>query len=133
MKTPTHQDVTQRAYHIWEEYGRPEGRETEIWLKAEQQLTAECCGSISDSEDQKSERTVGESKGASALATRVKEETAAESAVEYLISPPISQDAAIKAALQKKEARAPQHAVKSAPHSSPAETGKPLWSQPHSS
>jgi hypothetical protein len=33
---------------------------------------------------------------------------------------------------QRHEARAPIKARKSAPKTKPAETGKPLWSQPHS-
>ncbi|CAM2930097.1 DUF2934 domain-containing protein [Rariglobus hedericola] len=36
------------------------------------------------------------------------------------------------AASQRKEALAPKRPTKSAPKSQPAETGKPLWSQPHS-
>jgi hypothetical protein len=30
--------VRERAYRIWEEQGRPEGRETDHWLEAERQL-----------------------------------------------------------------------------------------------
>jgi hypothetical protein len=36
------------------------------------------------------------------------------------------------AATRRKEALAPQRPTKSAPKPQPAETGKPLWSQPHS-
>jgi hypothetical protein len=36
------------------------------------------------------------------------------------------------AATQRKESLAPQRPTKSAPKPVPAETGKPLWSQPHS-
>jgi hypothetical protein len=41
MNSPTHEAVTQRAQQIWQNYGRPSGRDTEIWLEAERQLTAE--------------------------------------------------------------------------------------------
>lgn len=40
---------------------------------------------------------------------------------------------AVQAAQQKKSARAPKVAVKSAPKVSPAPPGKPLWNRPHSS
>jgi hypothetical protein len=35
---PTHEDISQRATSIWQSYGQPEGRDTEIWLEAERQL-----------------------------------------------------------------------------------------------
>ncbi|MET0261494.1 MAG: hypothetical protein ABW223_01255 [Rariglobus sp.] len=41
--------------------------------------------------------------------------------------------AAAKAEQQKKDARAPQTPSKVAPKAQPAETGKPVWSKPHSS
>jgi hypothetical protein len=31
--------VEQRAYELWEADGRPEGRELEFWLKAEQEIS----------------------------------------------------------------------------------------------
>lgn len=132
MNTPTREEVAQRAYQIWEESGRPDGRETEFWLKAEQQLNEPSLGSHSSSQDQSSARTAPESRGASILAERMKEEMAAESAIEFNISPAVSQDAAIKAALQKKEARAPKRSSKTAPQSAPPESGKPLWNKARS-
>lgn len=33
-----HEQVAQRAYRIWEEAGRPEGRDVEHWLSAESEL-----------------------------------------------------------------------------------------------
>lgn len=35
---PTHEDITLRAILLWQNYGQPEGRDTEIWLEAERQL-----------------------------------------------------------------------------------------------
>lgn len=35
------QHVRQRAYHLWEGDGRPEGRETDYWFSAMEQLLAE--------------------------------------------------------------------------------------------
>jgi hypothetical protein len=32
------QRITERARQLWEEDGRPEGRDTEYWLKAENEL-----------------------------------------------------------------------------------------------
>ena len=136
MKThsPTHDDIAQRAQEIWQRYGSPEGRDTEIWLEAERQLTENPEDSTeNDSVRYESPRTTSESKGAVNLADQMRSETAAESMVEHHISPAISDNAAINAALQKREARAPKLPAKSAPKSQPAETGKPLWDKPHSS
>lgn len=36
--TASQEDISQRARELWEHYGRPEGRDTEIWLEAERQL-----------------------------------------------------------------------------------------------
>jgi hypothetical protein len=35
---PLHDAIAVRAYQLWEGYGRPEGRDVEIWLEAERQL-----------------------------------------------------------------------------------------------
>ncbi|MBR0831510.1 DUF2934 domain-containing protein [Bradyrhizobium manausense] len=32
------QDVRKRAHELWEEAGKPQGREQEFWLEAERQL-----------------------------------------------------------------------------------------------
>lgn len=132
MKTHSHQDISDRAYHLWLERGRPHGRDVEFWHEAEQRLREETAGESSNGSSEKGHST-SESKGASALADRLKSETAAESAVEFHISPPVSDDEAVKAALQKKEARAPQMPTHTGPKQKPPETGKPLWNQPHSS
>ncbi|HUG12400.1 MAG TPA: DUF2934 domain-containing protein [Opitutaceae bacterium] len=119
MKTPTHNQISERAFKLWQDRGCPEGSDSEFWLEAERQL------SEGSAQDAGSERKP--------FAERAKEETAAESVVEYQISPAIPQHEAIKAAIQKEEARAPQVPTHTAPKSKPAETGKPLWSKPHSS
>lgn len=136
MKThsPTHDEIAQRAQEIWRGYGSPSGRDTEIWLEAERQLTENSENSAeSDSTQYESPRTTSESKGAVRLADQLTSETAAESIVEHHISPAIPDDDAVRAALQKKEARAPKTPTKTAPKAQPAETGKPLWDRPHSS
>jgi Iap family predicted aminopeptidase len=33
--------IRERAYHFWEQEGRPEGRHLDHWLQAEQELVAE--------------------------------------------------------------------------------------------
>ncbi len=35
---PTHEEISQRAEQIWEQYGRPTDRDEEIWFEAEKQL-----------------------------------------------------------------------------------------------
>ena len=36
--TITYEQIAQRAYEIWEREGKPEGREQEHWLLAEEEL-----------------------------------------------------------------------------------------------
>ncbi len=33
--------IRQRAHELWEKAGKPEGRETDFWLQAEREVTAE--------------------------------------------------------------------------------------------
>jgi hypothetical protein len=122
MNSPTHDDIAKRAYQLWHEYGSPADRDTETWLKAERQLTAKAATTIPAA-----------APAGGNLAERVRSETAAESVVEYQISPAIPDQEAITAARQRQSARAPQ-----APHhtglpAKPPETGKPLYARPHSS
>jgi hypothetical protein len=35
---PLHSDISQCAADLWVEYGRPEGRDVDIWLEAERRL-----------------------------------------------------------------------------------------------
>src|SRR5262245_43157484 len=80
--SPTHEATTQRAKEIWQRYGSPGGRDTEIWLEAERQLTEDSNNSPRENSTQyESPRTTSESKGAVKLADRLKSETAAESIV----------------------------------------------------
>lgn len=41
MKTPTDEEIRERAWRLWEQAGRPEGREHEFWHQAEQELLEE--------------------------------------------------------------------------------------------
>ena len=36
----SHDEISQRAQQLWENLGRPEGRDEEIWLQAERELQA---------------------------------------------------------------------------------------------
>jgi hypothetical protein len=38
---PSKQEIDARAYRLWEQAGRPEGRESEFWHLAEQELRNE--------------------------------------------------------------------------------------------
>jgi hypothetical protein len=38
-QAPTHEEVAMRAYYIWEQEGKPQGRDVEIWKLAERELT----------------------------------------------------------------------------------------------
>ncbi len=98
MHSPTHAEITRRAEKLWQDYGRPAGRDEEIWLEAERTLTAASSKSPS--------QPLGEGHSAHALVEKASE--------------------------QRKEALAPQRPTKSAPKAQPPETGKPLWSKPHS-
>jgi hypothetical protein len=37
----SHQEISERARSLWEREGRPEGRDSEIWLRAEAELKSE--------------------------------------------------------------------------------------------
>jgi len=36
----SHEDISRRAYQIWQEAGQPDGNETAYWLQAERELRA---------------------------------------------------------------------------------------------
>jgi hypothetical protein len=41
MAQPTEKEIMKRAYELWEQNGKPEGREDEFWQLAEQELRNE--------------------------------------------------------------------------------------------
>ncbi len=41
LSEPTEQDIRERAHRLWEQAGKPEGREEEFWHAAEQKLRNE--------------------------------------------------------------------------------------------
>ncbi len=155
-KGPTHEEISLRAWSLWQANGCPVGRDEEFWFDAERELTTPTAASnvpsatdgrgngnsqigrseadpkASDLKPQEgksgNQRKEGESE-----AERLKGEMASESAVEYHISPPVPDEEAIKSALQTRDARSPQRPTKQAPRPKPTESGKPLYSRPHSS
>jgi hypothetical protein len=108
MSTHSHQTISHCAYQIWQDYGCPSGCDDAIWFEAELKLTAGvgCCA-ITATPPASAPPHLGESHSDHAVAEA--------------------------ASQQRKEARAPITSHISAPKSKPAESGKPLWSQPHSS
>jgi hypothetical protein len=95
MKTdsPAHTAISHRAQKIWEAEGRPTGRDTQIWLTAEQQLAPP----------------------APTTAALLKSETAAESVVEFNLPSSTPEDDAVRAALQTPESRGTKPPGKTAP------------------
>lgn len=93
MNTPTQNAIAQQAHQLWHERGCPMDHDTEIWLEAERQL--------SGSSPRAGDRQAG-------VIERAPAEMAAESMVEYHITPAVSQQEAIQAALQQPDARAAQ-------------------------
>ena len=143
---PTEEQIAERARQIWHLRGQPAGQDTPIWLEAERQLAApaEVKNIPSATEGRGNSQTQAGQSSADPKAAdlkpstraqteRLRGEMASESEVEFQITPAPTDDEAIKAALQKREARAPIVPHTSAPHAKPPETGKPLWNKPHSS
>jgi predicted extracellular nuclease len=113
MKTNslTHGEIAERARQIWEAEGNPTGRDTEIWLNAEQQLCARMTGPA-----KQSPATAARFSQSSATAIeRLTSETAAESVVEFSLLASTPDAVAVQAALQTPESRGTQPPGKTAP------------------
>lgn len=93
INSPTQAAISQHAQKIWEAEGRPAGRDTEIWLTAEQQLSSL----------------------APNAAANLTSETAAESVVEFHLPASTPEAAAVRAALQTPESRGTPPPDKTAP------------------
>jgi hypothetical protein len=39
MQKPAEMDIVRRAYQLWEQAGKPEGRDHEFYLEAQRELT----------------------------------------------------------------------------------------------
>jgi hypothetical protein len=88
MNKPTHDEIARQAQEFWQDRGCPVGCDQATWLEAEQALTNGLPATLF------TERAVAE--------------TAAESLVEFNISPALPEQEAIQIALQKQTARAPK-------------------------
>ena len=133
LSTHSHEKTAKRAEKIWQDYGKPVGRDIEIWHEAERQIAADASITQLESESNNTYPHVIDARHSSASAEQIVAETAAESVVEYYISPAIPSRDAVNAALQKQDARAPKVSHSAPPKRAPAESGKPLWNKPHSS
>jgi len=129
----THEEVSQRAQLIWQNYGKPVGRDLEIWHEAEQQISGPAPAPDAEKASSKISLPGNKAQGSSATVEQNTAAMAAESMVEFHLSPALPDQEAIQAALQKNEARAPEVSHKAAPKRAPTESGKPLWNKPHSS
>jgi len=97
----THGEIAERARQIWESEGNPTGRDTEIWLNAEQQLSALTTGQTKET----SAAAARSFPGSATAAERLTSETAAESIVECSLPSSTSDADAVQAALQTPESR----------------------------
>lgn len=99
--TPTHEEIAKRAEEIWLERHQPTGSDLEIWLEAERQLAlrSQQADYQQNPSGQAERRVASEREVSPGPLTSA---TAAESMVEYNISPPVSDAEAVKAALPKK-------------------------------
>ena len=131
--THTHEKVSQRAQLIWQNYGRPVGRDIEIWHEAERQIGGSAPAPKTDGASPEISLPMPKAQGSFASVEQMTSDMAAESVVEFHLSPALPDREAIQAALQKNEARAPKVPHKTAPKRAPTESGKPLWNKPHSS
>jgi hypothetical protein len=135
MNKSTHDEVAQRAREIWQDLGRPAGRDAEIWLEAEQQLAARSTNPPAgvETDAREDSRPTEQSQPGSASADRGEGEVPSGNAVDRPAAPVSPEGETLKAAKQKKEGRAPKVPGKKAPKATPSATGKPLWPKPHSS
>lgn len=112
MKTNslTHGEIAERARQIWESEGNPTGRDTEIWLNAEQQLSANTTGPAKETS-----AAARSSPNSATAAERLTSETAAESVVEFSLPSSTPDADAVQAALQTPESRGTKSPGKTGP------------------
>jgi len=115
MNQPTHEEIAHKAYQLWQERGSLHGSDTEIWLEAEQML-----------KNQEAAPARGD--------TPVTATASTNTVVKAPLSPApaIPEQEKVLSELQKSAARAPKVPHHTGPKPKPAETGKPIWPQPHS-
>ncbi len=113
MPSPTHEDISAKAYQLWESRGRPEGVADETWIEAERLLN----DSGADLDAGNAEQPAAP-KPSTPIAA-------------HAIAPTPVEQKAIIAEVQKQQARAPQVPHHTGPKAQPAPPGKPVWSKAH--
>ena len=134
MKTkPSHEEVSRRAVELWKAQGAPSGRDEEIWLEAERQLSSSDAtpSPSGGAQDRGNGNSQASPTGGPSVAPDPKA-PAPNPADEKVPAMSPGQSEA-QTAQQKKSARAPKSPTKTVAKPAPAETGKPLWNKPHSS
>lgn len=118
MNKPTHEEIAQKAYALWQERGSLHGTDTEIWLEAERLLT---------------ERAAEPTAKAHEVTERLKAEASTPTTIKAPATATRPDKQTAIAEVQKAEARAPQVPHHTAPAAAkPAPPGKPIWDKPHS-
>lgn len=108
-----HDTIALQAWQLWQNRGCPDGCDVAIWLEAEQSLR--------------------DGPAAEIFSAYAYTNTTLESEGEHNLSPDLTDQQSIQAAIQRDVARAPQVPHHTGLKAKPPETGKPLWSRPHSS
>jgi hypothetical protein len=115
----THEEISRKAYALWEQRGRPDGFADGIWLDAESQLRAEARDAIP-------RQAVGPDES-----RRSSKSEGGPSIPHKAIAPTEIDHRSIVTEVQKHDARTPQVPHHTGPKPKPAETGKPVWSKAH--
>ena len=118
MNNPTHEEISQKAYALWQERGSLHGTDTEIWLEAERAL--------------REQQTPEATPEASGVAERIKAEASTPTTIKAPATATLPDKQAVTAELQKAAARAPQVPHHTAPATKPAPPSKPIWDKTHS-
>ena len=116
MNKPTHEDIAQKAYSLWQERGSLHGTDQEIWLEAERALR------------EPASEPATEGQGDTGP---IRAEASTPTTLKAPATPTIPSKELATAEVQKAEARAPQVPQHTAPTAKPAPPSKPLWDRPH--
>jgi hypothetical protein len=117
MNKPTHEDIAQKAYSLWQERGSLHGSDQEIWLEAERALNEQASASDTDAQPE---------------TQPIKAEASTPTTLKAPATPTIPSKELATAEVQKTEARAAQVPHHTAPTAKPPPPSKPLWDRPHS-
>lgn len=117
LTQPTHDEIAQLAYVLWQNRGCPADQDTELWLEAEQQLNQRASNSPFPQGDD--------------FATPAEAGAPDEHSAGHQPPAAAVRDA-ITTALMKKDARSPQLPHHTSPPAKPLVSGKPVWPKSHS-